>query len=138
MINECKKIREILIDVFYGESRMDEEMEMHLKECVECRAFYESLHGLKDKISILDTAAMVDEQVIRQAFRIVDHRQKKRKERMEFAIFLLAAAAVLSIIVVSGALGYGMEIMACMLALTVLTSLIIPLVFIRSMLKGDT
>lgn len=135
MIKECKRIQGILIDVFYGEILMDEEIETHLKECIECKAFYESLHGLKTEISILDTVARVDEQVIRQAFQIVENRQKKRKERIEFLIFFLAAVSIMSVVVAIAAMGCGIEIMIGMLAFAGMTSLMIPLFFIRSMVR---
>ncbi len=137
MIRGCKKIQGILIDVFYGESRMDEEIEAHLKECIECKAFYESLHGLKNEISILDTVKEVDEQVLRQAFQIAENRQKKRKERIEFFMFFLAAVSIMSVVVAIAAMGAGIEIMIGMLSFAGLTSLMIPLFFIRSMVREE-
>jgi predicted anti-sigma-YlaC factor YlaD len=131
MIRGCKKIQGILIDVFYGESQMDEETEAHLKECIECKAFYESLYDLKNEISMFDTAAKVDEQVLRQAFQIAANRQKKRKERIEFAVFLIAAVSIMSVVVAIAAMGHGIGIMIGMMAFAAITSLIIPLFFIR-------
>jgi uncharacterized membrane protein YhaH (DUF805 family) len=79
----------------------------------------------------------VDEQVLRQAFQIAENRQKKRKERIEFFMFFLAAVSIMSVVVAIAAMGAGIEIMIGMLSFAGLTSLMIPLFFIRSMVREE-
>lgn len=138
MNRECKKTREDLIDIFYNEKQMDSEIEMHLDTCPECRAYLASLHDLESRFPKPETPEYADLQVIQQAFCIAESRQKKRKERIDFFIFLLAVLSIMSIVVGIAAMGYGMAVLVVQISFAALSSLVIPLIYIRKSAKEET
>lgn len=133
MSKECKTIQENLIDVFYQERSMDKEIEVHLENCRECSSHWESLHDIKREFSILDADTIVDVQEIRQAFQTAAYRKKKQKSRIDFIIFLLLIFVLMSLMVVTATLGYGMAVIIGQVSFAVLTPLLIPLMFVRKL-----
>jgi predicted anti-sigma-YlaC factor YlaD len=138
MNKECKKIREDLIDIFYNEKQMDREIEMHLDACPHCKSYLASLHELGSKFPKPEASEYADMQIIQQAFLIAQSRQNKRKERIDFIIFLLVVLSIMSIVVGIAAMGYGAVILTVQISFAALTSLLIPLFYIRKSAKEES
>jgi predicted anti-sigma-YlaC factor YlaD len=134
----CKSIQEDLIDIFYDEKKMDNEIEMHLASCGECKAHWDSLHSLKADLFIPDTSAAVDIEGIAQAFQIAGELQKTHKARIDYIVFFLAVLSIMSVVVGIAAMGYGIAVIICQVSAALLTPIILPLLYLRRLGREES
>ena len=124
-----------LLDAYYGEKELTPELKKHLDECKQCTTFWEQLHTLTDKLSVMTVDVEVDERVIRRAFTEANKIKAMKKERYQFYVFLLIAITILGM---AGGLaynGYVMQIIAVQLLFIVAAPLSIPILIWRRLAK---
>lgn len=133
----CKRRQEDMVDVFYNEKTMIKELEEHLENCHECRTHWKMLHDLKEGFEALDIPTETDITIIREAFQIVDERERVHKERMDFIIFLILATVIMFGVVGAAVLGYSIVIIIALAAFTVLSPFVVPVLFIMKLKRED-
>ncbi|MDP4180597.1 MAG: hypothetical protein Q8942_05845 [Bacillota bacterium] len=107
----CKKYEADLIDIYYGELEMSDEIKTHLEECDLCASYLKGLEEVKSDLSLLDSDInidnIVDETLIRKAFAAVDKKTEKKNRFFDLAIFLSIAAVIIAAALMLAYKGYG-------------------------------
>lgn len=124
-----------LMDAYYGEKELSEDLKKHINTCPKCAAFWEKLSVLGDNLSIPDTEIEVDERIIRRAFSEAGKIRAKKREIRDFAVFLLTAAAFLGIVGWLAYIGYGMQIIAVQFLFIIVAPISIPVLIWRRLAK---
>jgi len=104
-----KKVQKQLIDVYYGEKELSDELKAHISSCPECAKYWSELKTLGCKLDVLETKVEMDMSVIERAFEMAD-KTKRRKERKEFVSFLCIAAILLTLASWIALSGYGVQV----------------------------
>lgn len=124
-----------LMDAFYGEKELSDDLMKHLDDCPECSAFWKDLNTLGGKLSAIDTEIEVDERIIKRAFSEADKIKYRQTEQRDFVIFLCMAVALLLVAVWLAYNGYAVQIMAVQLFCMAAVPLCIPILIWRRMVK---
>lgn len=68
-----EKAQKQIMDFFYGEKELNEELKNHIENCEECSALWESMNLAKnltkDELTLKEGDIQVDERIIAAAFR---------------------------------------------------------------------
>ncbi len=78
-----EKIQEELLDIYYGEKHMTEEIRIPLDTFSKCAAYWKELDVLKNRMSAFDRKVEIDERIIGRAFsksNIIVERKKNLRD----------------------------------------------------------
>ncbi|KNY28774.1 hypothetical protein [Pseudobacteroides cellulosolvens] len=103
----CKEYEDILIDIYYGEAEINDEIKAHIESCNNCREFLNEMEGLGDQLALLDMDIPIDDSLIRNAFNSVDEKTAKKRKIIDFLLFLVMSIGIFSAIFVLAYKGYG-------------------------------
>lgn len=135
MRSSCEKIKDKLIDVYYSENVLDENLKHHLNTCKECRKYFEELNDTKDILSILEKDVEIDYSLICEAFEKAEDIQSKRKSILELILFIVIATSILASIGFFASIGYGMLILKLQIVFFFGGPLMVPVMIKRKLLK---
>lgn len=124
-----------LMDAYYGEKELSDDLKKHLDDCPQCSAFWKDLNALGAKLSEIDTEIEVDERIIKRAFSQADKIKSKHVEQRDFALFLCMAVTFLLTGVWLAYNGYAVQIMAVQLFCMAAVPLSIPFLIWRRLVK---
>ncbi|HEY9062924.1 MAG TPA: hypothetical protein VIO64_20870 [Pseudobacteroides sp.] len=103
----CKEYEGILIDIYYGESDISNEIKAHLENCSNCREFLSELEELGSGLDHLEMDFSVDNSLINNAFATVDDNTAKKRNIIDLIIFLSISVGIMAVISVLVYKGYG-------------------------------
>ena len=132
-----EKIQEELLDVYYGEKHMTEEIKIHLDTCSECTAYWKELELLKNKMSTFDREVEIDERIIGSALRkssIIIERNKNLRDLLVFAIISSLILGLLGLLIY---MGYAKNIIMAQLILMVCVPLLVPFMIRQRLVKEE-
>lgn len=110
MSDQHDKIQEELIDIWYGEKQMTEEIKTHLESCSNCAMFWSELDVVKSNL-ISDEDIEVDERIIGRAFSEAAKEQQRNVNITSLISFIMVAGAILAVIGLLVYAGYGLGVM---------------------------
>jgi len=136
MDKRCGITQKDLMDIFYQEKQLNNEIKTHIKTCKGCSEYFESLHSIKKEMSILEFDQENNSlEIINKAFVIAELQEKRKKEKIEFSLFVLVALIIISIVISSAISGYGNVVFLLQVASLSLSPIIVPLMFIKKLRK---
>lgn len=132
-----QKIQEELLDIYYGEKHMTEEIRIHLDTCSECATYWKELDVLKNRMSAYDREVEIDERIIGRAFsksNIIVERKKNLKDLLVFAIISSLLLALLGLFIY---MGYGKSVIIVQIILMVCVPLLIPFMIRQRLMEEE-
>lgn len=94
-MENCSKIREMIIDNFYGEGK-NAQIESHLEVCPECREFARELGAVMENMDGLKSDVPVSNYDITCILDKAEGIQGGRRRKIETAMFVSAALLILA------------------------------------------
>jgi len=131
-----EKIQKELLDVYYGEKPMTEEIRTHLDTCSECAAFLKELEILKNTTNN-DMDIEIDERIIAGAFSKASSSMIRRKNLRDFVIFAFGAGLMLGMVGLLIYLGYGKSIIVIQIMLMICVPLLVPFMIRQRLMKEE-
>ena len=132
-----EKIQEELLDVYYGEKHMTEEIKIHLDTCSECAAYWKELDLLKNKMPTFDREIEIDERIIGGAFRKSSILIERNKNLRDLVVFAIIATLILGILGLLIYMGYGKSIIMAQITLMVFVPLLVPFIIRQRLMKEE-
>ncbi|WP_425448489.1 hypothetical protein [Dethiothermospora halolimnae] len=111
MGNNCDKYKSKLIDIFYGEDKMTEEIKCHINNCSQCMKYWEELNQVREELDIFDEDIPIEYEKVNAVFKQVDVINNKRKNILSLISFIILSSIILAIGVLLALMGYGREIL---------------------------
>ena len=129
-----KKIQKKLIDVYYGEKELSDELKAHINTCSECAKHWNELKMLSTKLDILESKVEIDGSVIERAFEEAE-KLKRRKKIKEFFAFLCIAAILLALESWIALSGYEVQIIFIQFILMLVILISVPFMLSKRIKK---
>lgn len=133
-LKKHKKIQKQLMDVYYREEELSNELKTHLSNCLECARYLKDLETLNSKLEVLESKLEIDTSVIKRAFEEAD-RAKRIKERKDFVAFLCIAVSLLTLASWIAFKGYGAQIILTQLMLMFAAPISVPFMLLKRIEK---
>ena len=137
MSRKHEKIKRDILDAYYGEGPMTEEIKRHLNTCSECTAYWNELVQLRKNINAFDTDIEIDERIIGKAFRdsnIIIERNKNLRDLLVFAVISSLILSVLGLLIY---MGYGKSIIIAQIILMLCVPLLIPFMVRQRLMEEE-
>ena len=132
-----EKIQEELVDVYYGEKPMTEEIKNHIGNCSECAAYWNKLELLKKKLATFDADVEIDERIIGGAFREAGVLLERRKNIRDMVAFAIIAILLLGMVGLLIYMGYAMSIIVMQIILMICVPLLVPFMIRQRLMKEE-
>ena len=137
MSENHEKIQKELMDIYYGEKTMTEEIKAHIDTCSECAEFSNDLDLLSKKMEAFDIDTEMDERIIGGAFRKANLLMERRKNARDFALFALLSCLMLGIVGFLIYLGYAKSVIILQIILMICMPLSIPFIIRQRLMKEE-
>jgi predicted anti-sigma-YlaC factor YlaD len=136
-MDECSKIREILIDGLYEDS-YDAAIEKHIEECEGCRKYAEEIRAGLSGMDVLDFEVETSMKDISMVLSRAESIRDRKRKSIESAAFLLVCILMLSVISLAViTFGAAAAVAAQVVIFLTLPLLVVPLLRIKA-LKGES
>lgn len=132
-----EKIQEELVDVYYGEKPMRDEIKNHIDGCSECAAYWNKLQLIKKELPASDTDIEIDERVIDRAFREADVLMERRKNMRDLVVFAVIASLLAGIVGWLIYMGYAKSIIQVQIILMFCVPLSVPFLIRQRLMKEE-
>ncbi len=132
-----EKIQEELLDVYYGEKPMTEEIKIHIGNCSECAAYWNKLELLKKELPAFDVDIEIDERIIGGAFREADVLVERSKNIRDLVVFAIIAIVMLGIVGLLIYMGYAKSIIVVQIILMICVPLSVPFMIRQRLMKEE-
>ncbi|AUG57905.1 MAG TPA: hypothetical protein DCE02_04360 [Ruminiclostridium sp.] len=140
MFNKHEKMQKRILDAFYGEKELTEELKNHIGNCKDCSAFWESMNLLKehaeDEPSIKGEDIEAYERIIAEAFREAEKIKEKNKNIRDYIVFILVSVIFLSSAGMFAYMGYGKVILTVQIFIIMFVPILVPF-FIKHRLSKE-
>ena len=137
MTKQHEKMQKDVLDVYYGEKPMTEEIKEHIDTCSECARYWSELDLLKKNMPKFDMDIEVDERIIGRAFSEAIMAEERSKNVRDLAVFIIIAGLILGMVGMLIYLGYGKSIIAVQIILVFFTPLLIPFMIRQRLVKEE-
>lgn len=97
MKEKCKHYQFLLMDIHFGERKINEDIKEHLVKCSDCLAYWQGLEKIEETLDTLSFESVVDNTQIAEVLT----RVKKRNSITEFLKFTLIAICLLLIFLIT-------------------------------------
>ncbi|AEV68483.1 hypothetical protein [Acetivibrio clariflavus] len=134
---EHKKIQKDLLDVYYGEKSMTEEIRRHLNTCSECTEYWNELELIKKNMTLFDTDIEIDERIIGRAFRKSSIIMERRKNIKDLLVFAVISSLILSVLGLIIYMGYGKRIIMAQIIIMVCVPLLVPFMIRQRLMEEE-
>lgn len=134
---EHKKIQKDLLDVYYGEKSMTEEIRRHLNTCSECTEYWNELELIKKNMTLFDTDIEIDERIIGRAFRKSSIIMERRKNIKDLLVFAVISSLILSVLGLIIYMGYGKRIIMAQIIIMVCVTLLVPFMIRQRLMEEE-
>ena len=132
-----EKIQEELLDIYYGEKHMTEEIRIHLDTCSECAAYWKELDVLKNRMSAFDREVEIDERIIGRAFSKTNLIVERKKNLRDLIVFAAISSLILALLGLFIYWGYGKSIIMAQIVLMVCVPLLIPFMIKQRLMEEE-
>jgi len=129
-MKSCEEMQSKLIDYFYEEKKMDDELSVHLEQCADCQSFLGNLQYTKENLDSMN----FDDSLLKLDFesldRLVDqtiNRESRKHTIIDTSIFALIGILILSAFGYMVFGGFITTFLIVQITLVVLLPLSIPL-----------
>ena len=140
MFSEHEKMQKRILDAFYGEKELTEELKNHIGNCKDCSAFWESMIFLKkraeDELSTKGEDIEAYERIIAEAFREAEKIKEKNKNLRDYIVFILVSVIFLSSVGMFAYMGYGKVILTVQIFIIMFVPILVPF-FIKHRLSKE-
>lgn len=133
MKKDCEKYQSKLIDIFYNEEIMNDELQNHRESCYECKEFWDGLHQMNLAINKGSYDPPIEYGEISQAFQLVENIKEKRRNLLDLALFIIISGLILGLVAFVAVNGYVIQIIYFQLIMYMIIPLTLPVIIkIRS------
>ncbi len=137
MSKNCERYQSRLIDIFYEEESMNDEIQSHIESCSHCKKFWDELHEMKIVVDKSIVEPPIDYENISQAFEKVEEIRGRRINLFDLVLFIIISGLLLGTIAFIGLKGYLIEIIYFQIAMYIIIPLTLPVIIKIRSLKED-
>lgn len=137
MSGKHEKQKKDIMDVYYGEKPLTEDIKKHLNTCSECAAFWNELDQMKKNINAFDTEIEIDERIIGGAFRKSSIIIERNKNLKDLLVFVATSMMILSVLGLLIYMGYGKSIIIAQIILMFCVPLLIPFIVRQRLMEEE-
>lgn len=130
MSKTCKDYEKQLIDIFYEEETMNDDVKNHLMECQNCKKYWEELNVIRVELDNAYDEVPIEYMKITQAFDNVKEIELRRSNIFSLIIFIIMGGLLLGIGATLIMQGYVKSIIYLQVISHICIPIIIP-VFIK-------
>ncbi|WP_069649884.1 hypothetical protein [Caloranaerobacter ferrireducens] len=127
MSEKCIKYQQDLVDIFYKEKELYDELRLHLNNCEKCSKYWEELEHIKLGLKDIDIIP-VDYMQISKAFEQADNIKERRKNIKSLIVFIIFSSIIMSIITLFAIKGYLSEILYFQMTTYMIIPLLLPII----------
>lgn len=127
---ECDRYQQIIIDIFYGERKMEEHIKEHINQCNKCRNFYQDLNNISETLIKLTPDIPIEYAKINDAFNRAVNIKQNRSNLFSFIAFIVLSSLILSFVTVLAFMGYVKEIIYFQIGMYFVIPFLVP-IFIK-------
>lgn len=137
MSKNCDSYQSRLIDIFYNEEIMNEEIKNHIESCNHCKEFWDELHDMKLEIDKTIVEPPIEYANITQAFEKVEEIKRGRKNLFDLVLFIIISGLLLGTVAFIVLKGYLIEFMYFQIAMYIIIPLSLPVIIKIRSIKED-
>ncbi len=134
MSKDCESCQKKLVDIFYNEENMNNEVKNHIKTCHSCKEFFGRLYQMKDIMDKAKIEPSIEYAEILQSFKEVEIIKEKRRNLFDLILFIIISGVLLGLVALLIVEKYLVEIIYFQLVMYIIIPLSLPVIIkIRSL-----
>ena len=128
MNKDCESCQKKLVDIFYNEENMNNELKNHIQTCRSCKEFLGGLYQMKGIMDKAKVESSIEYDKIFQSFKEVENIKEKRRNLFDLVLFIFVSGVLLGLVALLAAKKYLVEIIYFQLAMYIIIPLSLPVI----------